>query len=175
MAGLSAVGLISGIYPIFKTPLTACNRDSKDVMAEPGKPAVVNVTWAGDHRFDAGRPGGQLARIDASGSTGQSPIDILLSALGACTAVDVVDILAKRRTPVESLVIEVVGERVDTTPRRFRHITLRYRITGAGIEHDQALRAIELAVTKYCSVRESLAKDIVVDWELDLASAEALT
>lgn len=137
-------------------------------MAEQRKPSVVHVKWDGDHRFDAGRPGGPTLRLDGSGETGQSPVDAVLSALGACTAVDVVDILAKRRTPAESLRIEVVGERVDSVPRRIRHVTLRYHISGAGIERDQALRAVELAVTKYCSVRDSLAADIVVDWEVEI-------
>jgi putative redox protein len=53
-------------------------------------------------------------------------------------------------------------------PRRFRHITLNYHIRGKGIEEAHASRAIELAVTKYCSVRDSLSRDIIVDWKLDL-------
>lgn len=135
------------------------------------KPVVMNVAWKGDHRFDTGRPGGPVARLDGSGASGQSPVDALLSAVAACAAVDVVDILAKRRTPIESMNIEAVGERVDSTPRRFKHITLKFRIAGAGIERDQALRAIELSVTKYCSVRSSLFAEIVVDWELELAGS----
>ena len=111
-------------------------------------------------------------RLDASGETAQSPVDALLSALASCTAVDVVDILAKRRTPVESLHVDAVGDRVDTVPRRFRHITLTYRIGGEGIEEEQANRAIELAVTKYCTVRSSLAPDIIVDWKLELNSRQ---
>ena len=83
---------------------------------------------------------------------------------------DVVDILAKRRTPVTSLEVNVVGERVDTIPRRFKHITLAFRISGEGIEKAQAERAISLAVTKYCSVRESLREDIGVDWTLELVA-----
>ncbi len=81
---------------------------------------------------------------------------------------DVVDILAKRRTPVESLEVEVVGERVDTVPRRFTHVTLAFTIAGTGVERAQAERAIELAVTKYCSVRDSLSPDIPVEWTLAL-------
>jgi putative redox protein len=84
-------------------------------------------------------------------------------------SVDIVAILAKRRTPVESLQIDIVGERVDTTPRHFHHITLNFKIAGKGIERDQAERAIELAVTKYCSVRDSLRSDIRVDWTTDLS------
>ena len=131
----------------------------------------VQLTWAGDHRFDAGRPGGPQVRIDASAKTGPSPVDALLIALGACTSVDVVDILAKRRTPVEALSIEVQGERKESVPRRVVKAHLVYRIDGAGIERAQAERAVELAVTKYCSVRDSLDPAIPVTWSVVLNGA----
>ena len=131
-------------------------------------PNRVVVTWQGDGRFDAGRSGGPAARIDSSGETGQSPVDALLSALATCASVDVVEILKKRRTPVESLDVEVVGTRVESIPRRLQHVLLRFHIAGAGIEREHAERAIDLAVNKYCSVRDSLAKDIGIEWTLDL-------
>ena len=139
------------------------------------KPSRIHVEWVGAHRFDAGRPNGPTARIDGEGETGQSPPETLLTALATCVSYDVIDILAKQRTPIESLAIDVVGERVDTIPRRYKHITLNFRITGKGIEKDNALRAIELSATKYCSVRDSLRSDIQVDWTVDLneESAEA--
>ena len=133
----------------------------------------VRVNWAGEHRFDAGRPDGPLLRLDASGATGQSPVDALLSALASCAAADVVDSLANRRTPVQAMSVEVEGERVDTTPRRFRHITLHFHIAGAGIERAHAERAIELSLAKYCSVRESLRPEIVVEWTLELLPSPA--
>ena len=134
----------------------------------PKPPSRVRVKWVGEHLFDTGREGGPIARFDGDGKTAQTPPDALLSALASCVSVDVVDILAKRRTPVESLQVDVVGERVDTTPRHFHHITLNFAIGGKGIERDQAERAVELAVTKYCSVRDSLRDDIKVDWTIDL-------
>jgi putative redox protein len=132
------------------------------------QPSRIHVEWVGGHRFDAGRPNAPTARIDGEGETGQSPPEALLSALATCVSYDVVDILAKQRTPIESLEIDVVGERVDTIPRRYRHITLNFRIGGKGIEEDQALRAIELSATKYCSVRDSLTADIQIDWTVQL-------
>lgn len=128
----------------------------------------VHVVWDGDHRFDAGRPGGVAHRIDASAQTGPSPVDTLLNALAACTAVDVVDILAKRRTPARSLEVDVEGARSAATPARLVGILLTYRIAGAGIERVHAERAIELAVTKYCSVRDSLDPNLPVRWALEL-------
>jgi putative redox protein len=135
-------------------------------IAKP--PSRVHVRWKGEQRFEAGRPNGPTAVIDGNGKVAQSPPEALLSALASCVSVDVVAILAKRRTPVESLEIDVVGERVDTTPRRYRHITLNFRIAGKGIEKDLALHAIELAATKYCSVRDSLRSDIGINWTVDV-------
>ncbi|GJG87177.1 hypothetical protein tb265_23580 [Gemmatimonadetes bacterium T265] len=131
-------------------------------------PARVAVTWAGHHAFDAGRPGGPTIRLDAGARTGPSPVDALLASLAACTAVDVVDILAKRRTPLEALAIDVEGERFEGTPGRLTHVRLVYRMRGAGIERAHAERAVELAVTKYCSVRDSLDPALPIEWRVEL-------
>mgnify|MGYP001811149384 CR=1 FL=1 len=144
----------------------------KDTTATPvvGKPpAKVNVTWAGEHRFDGQRQsGGPAIRMDASGQTGPSPVDTLLCALAGCTGVDVVDILAKRRTPVQALSVDVEGERFAGVPGRVTKIHLQYRIIGADVERQHAERAIELAVTKYCSVRDSLDPNMPITWALEL-------
>ncbi len=129
---------------------------------------TVHVAWAGDRRFDAGRPGGPTLRMDSSGVVGPTPVDTLLSALAGCTGVDVVDILAKRRTPVTKLEIEVEAARAAATPSRVIGVLLKYRIAGDGIERVHAERAIELAVTKYCSVRDSLDPNLPVRWTLAL-------
>jgi putative redox protein len=137
---------------------------------KPKAPSRVAVTWAGERRFDAARADGRGApiRLDGNADTGPSPVDTLVSALAACTAVDVVDILAKRRTPAEALTIEAEAERFAGTPGRLVAVRLTYRLRGAGIERVHAERAIELAVTKYCSVRDSLDPAIPVTWTLVL-------
>ena len=131
-------------------------------------PVHVRITWAGDSRFDGGRPGRPTARMDGSGQTGPSPVDTLINALAGCAAVDVVEILAKRRTPVEKLVIEAHAQRADAIPARVTSVRLDYHIDGAGIDRENAERAIELAITKYCSVRNSLNPDIPVEFSLTL-------
>jgi putative redox protein len=98
-------------------------------------------------------------------------VDALLIGLGCCTGVDVVDILAKRRTPVESLGIEVQGERRETIPRKVVKAHLIYRIDGEGVEREHAERAVELAVTKYCSVRDSLDPAMEITWSVVLNGA----
>jgi putative redox protein len=129
----------------------------------PKRTATIRATWAGDHRFDTGRPGGPTARLDGAAETGQSPVDALLSSLAACSGIDVVDILGKRRTPVERLAIDITAERREEIPRRLMKMTVTYHVDGAGIEAVHAERAVELAFEKYCSVSASLAPDIVVE------------
>ncbi|MGH7623306.1 MAG: OsmC family protein, partial [Gemmatimonadaceae bacterium] len=92
----------------------------------------------------------------------------LLSALATCSAMDVVEILKKKRTPLASLEIEVIGSRVNAVPAPLEAVLLKFRITGEGIDRDAALHAIELSVNKYCSVRDSLDPKIPVTWELEL-------
>ena len=118
--------------------------------------STIHLEWKGDRRFDTGRPGGPTLRLDGNAETGQSPVDALMSALTACTAVDVVEILAKRRTPLSSLTIDTIGTRADAVPKRVVSVLLTYHMIGDGIDRVHAERAVELAITKYCSVRDSL-------------------
>jgi putative redox protein len=127
------------------------------------KPSVIRATWVGEHEFDTGKPNGPQARIDGSGHTGQTPPEALLSALASCSGVDVVDFLAKRRTPAERLVVDVVAQRREQHPRRYEHIVLTYHVDGAGIERAHAERAVSLAFERYCSVAASLGTDIVIE------------
>lgn len=131
-------------------------------------PATANIIWAGEHKFDAKHPDSATIRMDVSGKTGTGPVTTLLAALGACVSVDVIDILGKRKTPVEALEIDLQATRVDATPKRLATATLNFDIKGAGIERVHAERAIDLAINKYCSVRDSLRQDIPVDWTLTL-------
>jgi putative redox protein len=153
------------------TPPSGARRPQPAETAKPPAkklPSRVHAVWRGEQRFEAGRPGGPTLLLDGTGATAQNPVDALCSALAGCTGIDVVEVLAKRRTPVERLEVEVVGERSDAVPRRIVGVQLVYMIEGAGIERDQAARAIDLAINKYCSVRDSLARDIEITWSMTL-------
>ena len=134
----------------------------------------IVVDWKGDRRFEAGREGRPAVLLDGDGIAGPTPPDSLLAALASCVSVDVVDILAKRRTPAESYNVEILGERVETVPRRFKHIMINVQINGEGIERSHAERAIDLAVNKYCSVKDSLNPDMPVEWTLTLNGSDKL-
>ena len=127
------------------------------------RPSHIRATWAGAHLFDTGRTNGPPARLDGSGQTAQSPPDALLSALAACSGVDVVDYLEKRRTPATALAVDVQADRRDLHPRRFEHMRLRFEISGPNIERTHAERAVQLAFERYCSVAASIAPDITIE------------
>lgn len=132
-------------------------------------PSTTVVTWVGDQQFEGGRrSGGPTIHLDGRGATGPSPVDALGIALAGCTGVDIVEILAKRRTPVESLRMDVTAERASTVPARVVAVDITYHLKGAGIERVHAERAIELAVTKYCSVGSSIDPATPVRWTLVL-------
>lgn len=138
-------------------------------VEKPKRTNHVVVRWDGEQRFDASRLGSNhTIRIDGHGETGPGPMDTLLAALASCAAIDAVAILAKRRTPVDGLTVEVTGVRANSTPAKLTKITLVFRMRGAGIERQHAERAIDLSVTKYCSVRDSIDPAIPIDWTLEL-------
>src|SRR3954471_20444805 len=112
------------------------------------------------HVFVAG-PDGRSHIIDGDSKVAPGPVEVLLEAIMTCSAVDVVDILAKRRTPVEKFTIELAAHRRAEHPRRIMALDVDYIIDGKGIEAEPAEQAIELAFEKYCTVIGSLGSDIV--------------
>lgn len=136
----------------------------------PARPVTTTIqaVWQGEQRYEVGRPGGPTSTIDADARVAPGPVDTLLAAVASCSGVDIVEILAKRRTPVERFAITVTAERRPTPPRRVVRMEIEYRIDGAGIEAEHAERAIALSFEKYCSVAASLAPDIVTHTRLTL-------
>jgi putative redox protein len=119
------------------------------------------------HIFESG-PEGRAHVIDADSKTAPGPVEALLGAIVTCSGVDVVDILAKRRTPVEKFSVDITAHRRADHPRRIMRLEIDFHVDGAGIEAEHAERAIELAFEKYCTVAGSLASDIVTHSRLVL-------
>ena len=128
----------------------------------------MEVDWIGASEFEAQRADGPKMRIDGDAKSAPSPFDALLAAVATCSATDVVSILAKQRTPVKSLHVAVEAQRVDATPRRLASAILHFSIAAPGATPAKAERAVELSITKYCSVRSSLLAEIPVTWTVAL-------
>jgi putative redox protein len=99
---------------------------------------------------------------DGGSDAGASPKEMLLFALGGCTAMDVVSILKKKRVPLEGFEIRLQGHVSDEHPRVFTSIHIEYISYGDGINPNDVERAIELSRTKYCSVSAMLSKSVEI-------------
>ena len=137
-------------------------------MPDPPDTRTVRLTWTGDLRFEGGAPDGPLTAIDADNTTAPGPMQQLLLAAGSCTGADLVGILHKMQVDLRKLEIEAVGRRAPDHPRRYLAIHLTFHIAGEGADEPKARRAIDLSITKYCSVLNSLNPDIPVTYELVL-------
>ena len=132
--------------------------------------APIEVQWLSGQIFEAGREQGPKIRIDGDGQTAPRPFDVLLASIATCAAVDVVTILEKQRTPVRALSIRVESNRVESIPHRLASAIVHFRISAPGTTIERATRAVELSVTKYCSVRSSLIADASVSWQVELGA-----
>jgi putative redox protein len=92
----------------------------------------------------------------AAEGVGMKPSELVLVALAACTGVDVVDILSKKRTPLTSLEIVVDGEQDEDPPWAYRKIHILYRLRGKGLSDKNVSQAIKLSEEKYCCVSATL-------------------
>ena len=143
----------------------------------PGSPADVRpdlrvgLVWKHDLVFDVGPAGRVPYTLDGDSKAGHSPPETLLDSLAACVTVDVVLILQKMRMPAVSVACDITAERRAESPRSIMKVHLHYRIAGDGIVEERAMRAIELSVTKHCTVRDSLDPEIPVTWSLELSGS----
>ena len=135
-----------------------------------GKDTKAIITYAGEDLFVAVTPSGhaQTLDTDSARSTAASPMELLLIALGGCTAVDVISILKKKRERVTDYRVEVRGERRAEHPRAFTRLEVRHLVRGHGISEKSVAQAIELSESKYCSVAATLrpTAEIVSSYEI---------
>jgi putative redox protein len=115
---------------------------------------------------------GNTVRMDASPdiggtATGMRPMQLLLTALGACGTIDIISILKKQRQPLEDIKIEVTGERPDTTPAPFIAAHIHFKLFGK-LDPDKVQKAVSLSVEKYCSVAETIKKTTKVTYSFEI-------
>ena len=113
--------------------------------------------------FRGGPDGGPEIVVDGDTQQGLAPMQLLLTSLAGCMAIDVVAILQKSRVPLDSLEIDAVGARAAEAPKRYTSVELVYRVSGPEEEHQARLdRAIELSRVKYCSVLHTLDPEMAL-------------
>lgn len=141
------------------------------MLAGVKSPHPVIVRWEADKRFRGGLPGGPTVVMDGDRQAGPSPVDGLLVSIGACSGIDVVEFLKKRRAPASSVTIELDFSRAPTPPRRLTQVNAHF-VVATPAERHHVERAVKLAFEKYCSVVSSLAPDTELTWSLSVVDPE---
>lgn len=142
-------------------------------MTATPAPMRSTATWLGGAAFEHTPDSGlrfvtdaRLAGDEERPRRGPSPMEIILGAVAGCTGIDLVEVLRKMRLEIRVLRITAEGERYDTVPRAFRRIHMTYEIETEPLEPEKIRRAVELSVTKYCSVTATLAGAVEMRYTL---------
>lgn len=130
------------------------------------------VKWIGDQKFVATSPSGHAMTVDSDRDSNKAPgpMELVLLALGACTATDVVIVLEKKRQKLESLEVICSGERAAEPPTVWIKLELRYRLRGQ-LDEAAVKHAIQLSEDKYCSVAAMLKKTASLSWRYEILPA----
>jgi putative redox protein len=142
-------------------------------MTVGGQKATIH--HAGNDFFIGLTPTGHALTLDTAHdrSSAPTPMELLLIALGSCTAVDVIGILEKKREHITDYKVEVRGERREVHQRSFKRMEVRHIVTGKNVSAKSVAQAIELSESKYCSVAATLrpTAEIVSSYEIIEASS----
>jgi len=140
----------------------------KDLLEESltgYKEKIVPITkttlkWDKDLIFVGTTQQGYEIEFDAQAQWGCKPTEALLLSLAGCMGIDVVMFLQKMRVRLASFKVELAGERNPTPPQYFKAIEMVFYIAGNNLNPEKVDRAIALSHAKYCSVYNSLRKDL---------------
>ena len=142
-------------------------------MSENVKSA--HATWEGQGvAFTVVGGSGYTVRTDnPSGVNVGSAMELVAMASASCTASDVISILQKKQQQVTGFEVQVQAPRADEHPKVFTEINLEYVVTGRNIDPKAVERAIELSLTKYCSVNQMLEKAVKINHTYRIIEVEA--
>jgi putative redox protein len=118
---------------------------------------------------DTGNTVDMDASADVGGTgLGMRPMQLLLTALGACGTIDIINILKKQRQPLEDIKITVTGEREpDAVPAPYIAAHIHFRLFGK-LDTDKVQKAVSLSVEKYCSVAETIKKTTKITYSFEI-------
>ena len=132
----------------------------------------------GDFGFQAKDNNGHILQTDTSIENGGNnygfrPMQLLLSGLGSCSAIDMVSILKKQKQVIEDFKIKITGEREkDKIPSLWKSVNVSFELHG-NINTDKANKAASLSIEKYCSVAETLRRGgTKVTWDVKVVKTK---
>lgn len=119
----------------------------------------ATVTWQQDMLFNCETDTGKTLQLDGDGNQ-LTPMETVLFSVGACSSVDVVEIMKKSRQPLTHCRCELIAKRAETAPKVFTEIHAEYVVSGEKINDKHLARAVQLSCEKYCSVMLMLAANV---------------
>ena len=132
----------------------------------------VRLEWLGEGLRFRGRgtePQSPAIELDGDSTAGPNPMSALLLACGGCTGIDAVLLLQKMRVLLAGCTVDVSGVRRPEEPRRYTSMKFLFRLAGEGLDEAKAHRAVRLSFEKYCSAIHSLAPDVDLSYEIEIA------
>jgi putative redox protein len=129
----------------------------------------IVTTMVEEEVYEAINENGNRLSIDmrnAELKKAQSPTELLLSAVAACGAVDIVMMLKKRRKTIQKFTIETTGQRREDHPRSFTNIHCKYILESPDVNEEEFSKAAALSLEKYCSVATSLKSTVTHEVEI---------
>lgn len=122
----------------------------------------ITTQYLSDYEYKSTTENNQSVNIDMKSESKehQSPMELVLSALSGCIAVEIALMIPKRRKTLTDLKIEANGKRKDTDPKGFTDIELHFILTSPDAQIEELEKAAALALEKYCSVADSLKASI---------------
>ena len=128
---------------------------------------IAHSEWKHGGIFEAKTENGNTIVLDADAAHvhGPSPMEAVLMALCACTSVDVVSILKKKREGIMGLRVSARATQAEAPPRVFTHIKLTYAVRGE-LSRKAVEDAVSLSKNKYCSVSLMLEKAAKIEYEI---------
>ncbi len=131
----------------------------------------VSMSYLDDEKYSMKNSSGNELIVDMyqkDKKENLSPMELLLSAVTTCAAVEVVSMIKKRRRDFKDIKAEASGVRADTHPMYYKEINVKYIIYSNDLKDNEADRFISLALTKYCSVGSSIRKDTEVKHSFEI-------
>ena len=133
------------------------------------------IHYAGDEFFIGTSPSGHAQAIDTKGDrkAAPTPMEMLLTAVGACTGIDVVSILEKKRQIVIDYKVEVTGTRRSEHPRSYNKIHVHHIVYGRNVSAQAVEQAIKLSDEKYCSVAATVRPTAEITTSFEIIQVES--
>ena len=124
----------------------------------------ATVKWTENMRFRCDTDSGQTIEMDGNSET-LTPMESVLLSVGACSSVDVVEIMKKSRQNITGCICELTANRAEKPPRVFTSIHATYVVSGSELSEKHLARAVQLSCEKYCSVMLMLNEKVNITTE----------